>query len=160
MALKPIRYPLTDGNRHSWHSLEAKFAGKLFLGFTELSFGYKRNRTIVYGAHPLPLGKTRGKVEFNAKAKLYLAEFIYFTQEVLGGRGYGDKFFTVNGIYQEVGFDSIRVQLNGCTLDEAQINNTEGSDPTAPEITLNPLEILINGVSSVSLPMPNTQSAA
>lgn len=160
MALKPIRYPLTDGNRHSWNSLEAKFAGKIFLGFTDLTFSRKRSRVKVYGAHPNPLGKTRGSNEFTLKAKLLLAEFVYLTDEVLGGKGYADKYFEVSGTYTESGFDTIRYQFIGCTLDEEQVSNTRGDDATEVEIDLSPLSYLKNGKPDLDLPMPNTNAAA
>ncbi len=156
----PISYPLINGVRHGYSSIELKLAGQIFLGFTAINYSRTRSRGLARGQHPDPLGKTRGTNEYKGDCELLLAEFnLLQSLLVAQGAGYGDVFFQVLVTYGENQFDTITDTLNGCTVDLTDASNSEGPDPLKRKIDLSPLKILFNGIDDVAVPLvgPSTQ---
>lgn len=147
----PIQYPLINGVRHSFASIELKLNNLIFIGFKSINYNRTRNRAFVRGNHPDPIGKTRGENEYKADTELYLAEFNMFQAEL--GPGYGDVFFQILVTYSENGFDTIQDVINGCTLDTTDVSQSQGSDPLVRKFDLNPLKILFNGVDDLLSPL-------
>ena len=155
----PIQYPLTNGVRHSWASVEIKLAGQIFY-ITAVNYARKRNRTIVRENHPDPVAKTRGANEYSADVELLLSEYTGLqaalisqaSQQGLNG-GYGDVFFQVVVSYSENGLDTITDTILGCTMDSTESYNTEGTDPSKRKIDLQPLKILYNGQDDLASPL-------
>ena len=54
MSASPISYPLVNGARHSFVSIELKLMGVIFQGFTSINYTRTRSRTMVYGNSPDP----------------------------------------------------------------------------------------------------------
>jgi hypothetical protein len=138
-----IQYPLINGNRHSFSSIEAKIAGQKFTGFKSINYSRERDRAYVWGTNADPIGKTRGKNTPSGDCELYLAEFEVFCK-ILGG-GFGDKPFNVKVAYRESGFVVIQDVLLGCTLDSTEASNGDSTDASVRKFKLNPLKILWNG---------------
>lgn len=153
MASTPIPYPLVNGVRHSFASIELKLDGQVFIGFKSISYSRKRDRGIVHGNHPDPIGKTRGKNTYEGSCELYLAEWQFFVTGVLGGAGYGDRFFDVLVTYSENGFDTIQDVIKGCTMDSTEGEGSEGTDALTRKVDLKPLKILFNGVDDLAVPL-------
>jgi hypothetical protein len=159
----PLSYPLIDGYRKSFVSIEAVFSTKqtalsgapsvgtaLSLnvrGFKNITMKRKRTRGIPRGNHPNPLGKTRGSNAFECAIEMYIEEFnllqAQLVQAALGGF-YGDVFFNFSRTYTENGTDTIVDTAIGCTLDETDGDDTQSDDPTVRKIDLAPLNILFN----------------
>lgn len=152
----PIPYPLVNGVRHSFASIEFKFFGQIIIGFKSITYSRKRERTKVYGAHPNPLGKTRGKNSYDASCELYLAEFNASLQQL--GDGYGDVFGDIFVTYSENGFDTIQDVIRGCTIDTTEAEGSEGTDPLTRKIDLSPLQILFNGIEDLAIPLRGVQT--
>jgi len=150
----PIQYPLVNGVRHSFVSVELKLDGVIFQGFKSINYTRTRSRTMVYGNSPDPLGKTRGKNEYKADCELYLAEWNAFQAQLQDiSPGYGDQFFEIVVMYNENGFDQITDTIIGCTMDSTEASNAEGTDPTTRKFELNPIKILFNGIDDSSVPL-------
>jgi hypothetical protein len=168
-----IQYPLINGVRHSFSSIEGQFvqaaavggqgqsgsaAGAAmalnFRGYKAINYGRTRSRTFVYGTHPDPIGKTRGKNEYKADLEVLLAEF-YQLQDALQAiqAGYGDVFFQFIVTYSENGFDTKTDTIIGCTLDLTEASQAEGTDALHRKISLSPLKILINGIDDCAIPL-------
>lgn len=155
----PISYPLVNGVRHSWASVEVKVAGQIFF-VTSVNYSRKRNRTMVRENHPDPVAKTKGSNEYSADIEMLLAEFNALqaaliqqaNQQSLNG-GYGDVFFQVVVSYTENGLDTVTDSILGCTMDSTEASNSEGTDPTKRKIDLAPLKILYNGQDDLSVPL-------
>jgi len=155
----PISYPLVNGTRHSWASVEVKVAGQIFY-VTSVNYSRKRNRTIVRENHPDPTAKTRGSNEYSSDIEMLLSEFNSLqaaliqqaNQQGLNG-GYGDVFFQVVVSYSENGLDTVTDSILGCTLDSTEASNSEGTDPTKRKFELNPLKILFNGQDDLATPL-------
>jgi hypothetical protein len=146
-----IVYPLVNGVRHSFASIELKVAGQLFVGFKEINYSRTRTRAEVRGNHPDPLGKTIGENVYTADATFFLAEFNLLV--ALLGAGYGDSFFTITVTYSANGFDTIQDVITGATIDTTEASNAQGPDPTARKVDLKPLKILFNGLDDLSGPL-------
>lgn len=161
MATTPIQYPLVNGARHSFVSIELSINGQIYVGFKEINYSRTRSRTVVMGNNADPIGKTRGTNEYKCDASLYLAEFNALTLDSLGGTtngSYGDFFFTIFVTYSENGFDTIVDTIAGNTLDTTDASNSQGNDPTVRKVEFNPLKILFNGVDDNAFPLVGTQT--
>ena len=161
----PISYPLVNGVRHSFSSIEAtaqvSSAGGgttsvnlNFRGYKAINYDRTRTRTMVHGNHPDPLGKTRGKNEYKGDVEILLAEFNALQAALQSVQaGYGDVFFNYVVTYSENVFDTLTDTLIGCTLDTTNVAQSESADPLMRKIELNPIKILINGLDDVSNPL-------
>lgn len=155
----PISYPLVNGVRHSWASIEVKVAGQVFY-VTSVNYSRKRNRTKTRENHPDPTGKTRGSNDYDADLEMLLSEFNNLqavlinqaNQQGLNG-GYGDVFFQVIVSYTEAGLDTVTDSILGCTMDSTEASNSEGTDGTKRKIDLCPLKILYNGQDDLATPL-------
>ncbi len=147
----PISYPLINGVRHSFASIELKLKEQIFIGFKSVNYSRTRSRTKVRGNHPDPLGKTQGENDYSADIELYLAEWNLFQEQL--GAGYGDVFFQVLVTYSANGFDTIQDVINGCTLDSTEASQQQGPDPLVRKFDLSPLKILFNGKDDVETPL-------
>jgi hypothetical protein len=148
-----IPYPMVDGVRASFVSIEAKFAGQVIPGITKIDYERTRSRTKLYGTNRDPIAKTAGTNEYKATAEMYLAEFVQFISNVLGGAGYGDKFFSVDVTYSVTGMDLVHDQIIGCTLDSTKASNAQGTEGSKREVDLDPVKILFAGLDDNELPL-------
>ena len=146
-----IQYPLINGVRHSFSSIELNLAGLIFVGFKSINYTRTRSRTMVYGNHPDPIGKTQGTNEYKSDCELYFAEFTLFQAEL--GPGYGDVPFVLLVTYTSNGFDTVQDTISGCTLDSTEASNSQGTDPTTRKFELNPIKILFNGLEDLTVPL-------
>lgn len=155
----PASYPLINGYRYSWASVEAKVAGQVYY-LTSVNYSRKRNRTMVRVNHPDPISKTRGSNDYSADGEFLLSEFnalqaaliAQANQQGLNG-GYGDVFFQIVVQYSENGLDTITDTINGCTLDSTEASNAEGTDATKRKVEFNPLKILFGNAEDLSVPL-------
>lgn len=152
-----LAYPLINGVRHSFASIELKLAGQLFVGFKSINYSRKRTRAMARGNSPDPIGKTKGDNEYTGDCEMYLAEWNLF-QSILQKQtgiatGYGDVFFQVLVTYSENGFDTIQDVLNGCTADSTEASQSQGPDALVRKVELNPLKILFNGIDDLLTPL-------
>lgn len=155
----PLVYPLVNGFRFAWASVEIKLAGTVFFAL-ECNYSRTRNRQIVYVNHPDPVGKTIGKNEYSGDVTLLLAEYnalqtaliVEATKQSLG-TGYGNAFFDVIVQYNENGGDVITDTLKNCTLDQVERSMAEGPDAIKVKITLNPLKIIYNNADDLQFPL-------
>lgn len=161
MATKKPRYALINGVAYSFASISLRITCKdtgksediTNSGFTSLNFSRTRERGKLRGPHPDPLAKTRGSNDYTASLKGYLSLFNYIQMEILGGAGYGDRFFVLDLQYSENGLDTVPVKIYACTLDSEKIDNAQGTDGTEVESDLNPLKWIKNKADDVDNPL-------
>jgi hypothetical protein len=145
-----LAFPLINGVRHDWTSVEVKLAGQIFIGAKSFNHSRKRTRGLVRGTHPDPLAKTRGTNEYAASVEMPLAEWQLFKALLVAtaatlGIGYGDVLFSVTAMYSSPGFDTITVEALGCSCDSVDAPDTQSPDPLMRKIDLAPLKILDDG---------------
>ena len=147
MPVPSILYPLINGHRYSFASIEANFNGQTILGITEVSYKPSLKGTVVYGTTPHPLGRTRGKVENTWSAKMYRLEFerLKLTLGVLG-QGFGENPFDIVAQYSELPSQPVTTDtILGARIQEADLSNADGTDASMVNLTGDCLGILLNG---------------
>jgi hypothetical protein len=156
-------FPLVNGLRHSWASIEINLNGAIFYG-TGVNWSRKRARTLVRVNHPDPVGKTRGNNEYTGDVELLLAEANLFQSQLIAAAnqqnlngGYGDVFFSVLVQFTELGLDTVTVQLLGCTADSWEQSNAESTEGSKVKMELSPLKVLINGQDDLPNPLQAPQ---
>jgi hypothetical protein len=166
----PIAYPLLNGVRQSFVSTEIRFAAAAIgttqagqtlslnlRGYKSCNYGRTRDRTIMYGNHPDPIGKTRGKNAYKCEVEWAIAEFLAIQNALIaltgGTSGYGDVLFSMQITHSENGFDTIVDTVSGCTLDMDEMSLTEGTEATYQKMDLHPLKVLRNGFDDVQFPL-------
>jgi hypothetical protein len=151
----PIPYPDSLGARHSWASIRAIVAGVPILGIKKCTYSRIRTREIMHGTHPDPIGKTVGENAYKASIDLYLAEFqqlksALIVQGAAQQVAYGDVFFILQVQYFAPGFQAINDEIDGCTLDETNADQSQGPGALLRGIELNPLKVKFDGDDDVS----------
>jgi hypothetical protein len=156
-----IPYPLLNGVRHDWSSIECRFGqpvNQVFLAIKALNYKRTRTRGEVRGNHPDPLAKTRGTNAYTADIELPLSE-AQLLMALLNNsaNGYGDVFFQLVVSYTENAFTTITDTLIGCTLDEYDASQAQGPEPLMRKFQLNPLKITFAGVDDLAVPLQGVQ---
>lgn len=151
----PIPYPDSLGARHGWASIKAIVAGLPILGIKKCTYSRIRTREILHGTHVDPIGKTPGENAYKCAIDLYLAEFqqlksALLVQAQVQNVGYGDVFFIVQVQYSAPGFAVINDEIDGCTLDETNADQSQGPAALIRGIELNPLKVKFDGDDDVS----------
>ena len=150
MALDELKL---NGVRLAWGSYKFVVDDLDIYGITELTFSDKLTRTLGYsaGLSHAPTAISPGKYEVEeAKLKLYADTAKLLRQrlaEKSGTSSYGNVAFSVvaQGFEDRVG--SIDVRLNYCYYAGTSKTITEGPDLQMEEISVQPLEILRDGLS-------------
>lgn len=157
--MSTINYPLVNGVRHSFASIEVKVAGQVYFA-SAVNYSRKRSRTMAKENHPDPVGKTIGSNEYSADIEMLLAEFNNLQSALIAQAaqqspptGYGDVFFTVVVTYSSPGMDTVTDTILGCTMDSTEASNTEGTDPTKRKFELSPLKIMYAGTDDLGTPL-------
>lgn len=152
-----IQYPLVNGVRHSFASIEVKFVTQT--QFTQIYFvrevNYKRtrSRTKLRLNHPDPVAKTIGSNDYDGNVVMALAEWQKFVTEALGGPGYGDVMFEMQVTYTTPLFDTIVDSVLGCTMDSTEVALAQNDDALVRPFDLSPLKVLFNGVDDLANPL-------
>jgi hypothetical protein len=143
----PTQNPLINGVVHDWSSVRISVRGKTILGVRTLTYSDKLESTKVYGTHPQPLGRTRGRYEAEGSLGLYLAE----ANELLTilGPGFSEVPFDIICSYSDGVSPVITDTLRGARLVGPATDYSEGGDPLGLEFDLDILAILWNGKASV-----------
>lgn len=151
-----LKYPLVTGFRHGFASLTAVIKtpdGKTikYRGFKGVNYNRTRERELVRGNHPDPLGKTQGENSYTADAEVYLAEFNDLITQL--GNGYGDIIFMMLVHFVSPPFTGIQDEIHGCTIDSTEATNAQGSAALTRKFNLNPTKILFDGKDDVATPL-------
>lgn len=140
---KPIPYPLINGFRHDWSSIELKIDNQLIKGFTEVKYQDSLKGAFVYGAHPQPVGETRGVYEASGSITLLLAEATKLTK--LLSPGFKEKRFPFSVSYSESWYDTITDQIIGARITDSDGGATQGPDGLVKTFPLSVLYVIWNG---------------
>lgn len=148
-----ISYPLVNGFRHSWSSVEFRLAGDVTLGCTEINYSVKTDRAYVRGAGALPVGQTLGNFTYEADLSILVSEFDQFMTQ-LGPQAMTQFWDIVVSYDAGIGLIDasplavIQDTIQSCTITEISAALSSGSaDGLVRKITLMPSGILFNGVS-------------
>jgi hypothetical protein len=150
-----IPYPLINGTRHDFSSIELKLGRAIFVGFRSINYKRTRSRTKVRGNHPDPIAKTQGSNEYTCDFEVYLAEWKALKDEIktlaaqqgipsgsIPGSGYGDALFQIVVTYGSPLFDVQTDTIYGATLDEVDASQSRSDDPLIRKVNCDPLKII------------------
>lgn len=125
-------YPLVNGHRFSFASIEAVIAGRKFVGFKSIQYSSALEPGEVRGAHPEVLGATRGKATHDGSVEIYREEWQALIIELnrrSNGKGFLEVYFQIVVNVAEDGSPTVTDTLRGCRMKKAQGGGTEGTDP-------------------------------
>lgn len=143
-------YPLVNGTRYEWSSIEAKVAGDIVIGFKEINFDDSLEPTLVYGTHAQPMGRTRGVYKANADMTLYLDEANTLIQKL--GAGFKETPFDITVAYSEGGA-TITAEIVGCRIKTNSVGNSQGADPSTMKFELSVMFVRWMGQESLASPL-------
>jgi hypothetical protein len=145
MADKPI--PTINGNRYSWASVEIDVGGVIINDITKVTYKAKKSRKTVYATGGIkPLGRTRGRLEFEASIEIRKESFNNLIARL--GEGFMESTFQVVVNYQDAGNPCTTDTLVACQIDECGDDHSDGTDDLVVPITLHIMDILWNGVAA------------
>lgn len=146
-----ISYPLVNGVRHEWSSIEIKLGTDIYLGVKEISYKHGMKPKKVYGTHPQPIGRTRGVYEPEASITLWFAEANKLRKKL--GAGFFETPFDITVSYSENGFDTVVDLIQGARIVSDDMSPSQGEDPIEVKFELDVMLILANGVNAVKNPL-------
>lgn len=138
-----MEYPLINGHRYSYASIEADINGKKFYGHKEISYNQELEPGEVRGAHSQLLGRTKGDLKAEASLTTYLEEW----QELLEalGDGYMETPFDIIVSYAEEGRPTVTDKLRGCRIKRVEESHSQGTDALTVKLDLHVLWIEFDG---------------
>lgn len=145
-----ISYPLVNGHRYSFASIEVDFEGKKFLGFTEINYKDSLEPGKLRGLGPQVIGRTRGDYDSEGSFKCFRQEFDELTTAL--GDGYGEKSITIAVTYSEENQPTVTDRLTGVRIKSVDNSNSQGTDATEVSCELDVLLVERNGKTLVKNP--------
>ena len=143
-----------NDNTYSWGSIYFKVDDERFYGFTEITYGDKRERAKAYGMgrHHAPRGRTAGKyIPDVVKIKGHRASFQALRDKLAAqasdGKSYGSVEFQGLVQYIEPGDGEMTVELDRLVWTSESSTDTESSDPLMEEAEFDVMLIRRNGLS-------------
>lgn len=151
-----IAYPLINGHRFSFSSVEMTFGINKFIGVKSLNYKAMLEPAEVRGSRAQALGRTRGKYSCEGSVELYMQEWDELTT-VLSAQGVGiyEATFDIKVAYAELPASPIVMDvLAGVRLKGGERALADGSDEAITvKADLSILYIIENG----KLPMQARQ---
>lgn len=147
----PLAYPLINGLRHDWSSVEAKLNGQIFVGIRSINYSISIDAAYVRGTSPDPFAQTRGTNDYTCDCEVYLAEWNQFISQL--GDGWSDQFFNIQVSYAEESLDQITDLISGCRLVGVEVSQSQSADPLMRKLTFKPLKIYYQGFENLTDPL-------
>jgi hypothetical protein len=143
-----IKYPLINGVRHDYSSVEISIKGARVLGVKDVNYSSKLDPGKVTGTHAAVLGRTRGQLTEEGSLTLYEAEW----SELLAllGNAFMEKSFNITVNYREDGQPMITDRLIGCRLTSVEHSPASGSEPITVKLSVHIMRIQRNGFDPVN----------
>lgn len=145
----PISYPLINGHRYSWTSVEIGLgqSGIIVRGIASIDYGDQLTPGKLRGTGPNVVGRTRGEYEADAEIEMYRLEWENLKSQLgNGGVGFGETGFPITVSFGEANQPVVTDTIEGCRVTKVRTGGAEGSDPTKVKISLDVHRILHNGV--------------
>lgn len=152
-----LSYPLVNGMRHEWSSIEIKLDGDVYVGVKEIKYSDTLKPTKIHGTHPAPIGRTRGVYEAEASVVLWFAEAIQFRKKL--GAGYMEKAFDIVVSYVEDGFDTVVDEIIGARITKDEGGASQGPDGLTIAWDLDVMKIIHNGDDPLKIPLEKLAAA-
>lgn len=144
----PISYPLVNGHRYSFTSIEYGANGMIMRGVSSIDYGDELTPGKMRGTGPNVMGRTRGEYDADAEIEMYRLEWENL-KSTLGnnGVGFGETAFPITVTYGEANQPTVVTDtIEGARVTKVRTGGAEGNDPTKVKLSIDCLRILHNGV--------------
>ena len=137
-------YPLINGTRYSFASIELTLNGQRYVGFKELNYNQDLDPGEVRGAHSQMLGRTRGDLKADGSISMFEEEWNSLLAAL--GAGYMEVPFDVSAAYAETNSPTITDVLHGCRIKKVDKSRSQGTEGLVVKLDLSIVWITLNGV--------------
>ncbi len=144
-----LAFPLLNGHRYSFASVEATWAGRTYLGFKALDYSFELKPGVVRGASPFKLGRTRGTADSSGSMDMYMLEL----QDLIAtlGPGFMEIAFPINVAFSEGPTSPVIThRLKAVRITKIGHSHKEGNDPLSTQCDLDIMDIDYSGLSPVN----------
>lgn len=136
-------YPMVNGHRYDFSSVEARIKGKLYKGFKSVNYSQNLEPGEARGNHAQRLGTTRGELKAEADAEMYREEFDELIRDL--GDGFMEARFPIVVSYADDGQKVSTDTLHTVRITGVENSNGQGTDALAVKLTLSPDWVDYNG---------------
>ena len=144
-------YPMINGVRHDWSSVQCDVAGFRFRGLKSLSYKHSLDPGEVRGTGPQVLGTTLGTYSAEGSLEMYLREYYFLIGKL--GPGYLATSFNITSKYSAFKGDPIiKDQLIGCRIKTPAKDLSQSNEALTVKVDLFVTLLIENGVN----PLPET----
>jgi hypothetical protein len=152
MPLGPLIYPLINGMRHDYSSVEIKLDNARFTGIKSITYRHSLDPGMLRGSRAGLIGRTRGIYTAEGSIEFYKAEYSAFITALSINplQGYFEAQFDVVVSYSEAFSALITDKLISARLKSAENNHSEGSDPLVVSCDLSIMYLIENGKMPLS----------
>lgn len=141
-------FPLINGHRYSWASMEFDFDGGLDIEhIKEFSYKHSLEPGDVRGTGSQKAGRTRG--EYNAEGSMVLFREGWDILRNRLGNGYMEKSWTAVVNYADEGQPVVTDEVVGIRITSVELGGSQGTDASEVSIELNVLYIIEDGVEPI-----------
>lgn len=143
-----MNYPLVNGHRYSFASIEATINGKVYVGFKAISYDAANEPGVFRGTASQDLGTTRGK--FNVKGSITMGRE-EFDNLIAGlGDGFMQKRFPITVGYADEGSPVKTDSLSSVRITNVGNDHSEGNEALMVKLDLYIGMVKYGGVLPVS----------
>lgn len=143
-----LAYPLGQGWRQSWSSIEIRVNNAIVLGIQEINYSPSLEPGEVRGAGSRVIAHTLGQGAYEGDFSILLEEFNFLVATL--GDNWMTKTFDIVVTYDgsDGGLSVIVDTLRFCRITKTEHSNSNGStDATIVKCTIKYLDLLLNGVN-------------
>lgn len=149
MPAPQLSYPLVNGNRFDFTSIEILIEGIPFRGVKSINYEDGTDGAKQYGTSARPLGRTRGKYDPSGSLEIFKEEANAI--RLLLGNGWGEVSLTIVVAYAELAVSVPTVdKLFGCRVRKAADAHSQGAEGLTEKWDLDIMDITRNGVRLLS----------
>lgn len=153
-----MQYPLINGKRYSFASINMSIGIVPVFGITDISYSHSLEPGEVRGAHPQVLGYTRGEYSCEASVTFLKEEW----DEIVTGTGLQNPSVGLLEMiipvivitYADQGSPISVDRLFNCRVQSIEVSSSSGSDPVEVVVALMPTHIEMNGRMPLAKMLP------
>ncbi len=138
-------YPLVNGQKVSFASIEIKIGTLLLTGFTDLSYSQTLEPGIFRGTRAEKLARTIGEHNIEGSFTLVKDESLDLIASL--GNGYMQTPFDITNTYSEINSTTLMTDvLTGCRITSEEDSHSQGTDALVVACDLDIMKMTRNGL--------------
>ena len=147
-------FPLINGNRYDYTSIEILILGVPYRGVKAIDYSDKLGAKKSYGTSAQAVGRTRGVMDASGSIEVFKEDAVIIRAALaaLGLGGYGEVDFLINVAFAEGIVGTITDQLVGCRILEVADSHSQGGDALTEKWSLDIMNVIRAGSQILSIP--------